>query len=235
MKYLLTKDSHSEYLKRFNESINKKLLRSKLQEFCNGYLINLLDENYQVRISITEDLITYKKDKVNIRINLPQFVEFNYNTIKDYFIPFISVLNDEYPILNITFMSKLEITDPAGYKQSKYSDFKVIDIINDSVLEKNQVLRDLKLIDQDFSDIEDGTLHNDGLKYIISDSFVDVDKIDLVRTNAQLNLNAGTVALNPAKTSYLGFNHYRNQTSMSFTITEGISKIIKQQQTNETK
>jgi hypothetical protein len=107
----------------------------------------------------------------------------------------------------------------------------IIDITNNSILEKNQVLRDLKMIDRDFSDVEAGTLHNDGLKYVISDSFVDVDKIDTLRTTAQLNLNAGNITLNTLNASYLGFPHYRNQGAINFTITEGFSKIVSQQQT----
>lgn len=107
----------------------------------------------------------------------------------------------------------------------------IIDIVNDSILEKNQVLRDLKMIDRDFSDIEAGTLHNDGMKYVLSDSFADVDKIDMVRSTAQLNLNAGNVTLNTLNAAYLGFPHYRNQGAINFTVTEGFSKIVSQQQT----
>ena len=107
----------------------------------------------------------------------------------------------------------------------------IIDIVNDSILEKNQVLRDLKMIDRDFSDIEAGTLHNDGLKYVISDSFADTDKVDTLRTTANLNLNAGNVSLNTISSSYFSFPHYRNQAAINFTITEGFSQIVAQQQT----
>lgn len=107
----------------------------------------------------------------------------------------------------------------------------IIDIVNDSILEKNQIIRNLKMIDQDFSDIESGELHSDGLKYVISDTFNDVDKIDQARTTAQINLNAGSVVLNTARAAYLSFPHYRRQASIPFTFTEGFSKILSQRQT----
>jgi len=111
----------------------------------------------------------------------------------------------------------------------------VIDIVNDATLEKNQVLRDIKMIDQDFSDIEAGTLHNDGLKYVVSDNFIDTEKIDLSRSTAQFNLNAGSVTLNPLTSQQLSFPHYRKQNTMEFTITEGFSQIKSQRQTPGTK
>ena len=111
----------------------------------------------------------------------------------------------------------------------------IIDIVNDSVLEKNQVLRDLKLMDVDFSDVEAGTLHNDGLKYVISDNFADISKVDSLRTTAQINLNAGSVSLNSLRSSYLSFNQYRNKTNTQFTITEGFSSVVSQQQTPGTR
>ena len=112
---------------------------------------------------------------------------------------------------------------------------EIIDVVNNSVLEKNQILRELKKMDQEFSDIESGSLHSDGLKYVISDSFNDTEKIDTLRTTAQLNLNAGNVTLNTARASYLGFPHYRNQTSVNFTFTEGYANIVSQHQTPGTK
>lgn len=112
---------------------------------------------------------------------------------------------------------------------------KVIDIVNDATLEKNQVLRDIKMIDQDFSDIEAGTLHNDGLKYVVSDNFIDTEKIDLSRSTAQFNFNAGNVTLNPSTSQQLGFPHYRKQNTMEFTITEGFAQIKSNRQTSGTK
>ena len=107
---------------------------------------------------------------------------------------------------------------------------ETIDIINNSTLEKNQILRELKMANIDFSDIETGSLHADGLKYLISDHFYDTEKVDLSRTTAMLNLNAGLISLDPVKSAYLSFPHYRNQTVINFTVTEGFSKVLKQEQ-----
>lgn len=110
---------------------------------------------------------------------------------------------------------------------------KTIDIINDSRIEHNKVIRDIKLIERDFSDIEQGALHNDGLKYIVSDTFLDTDKVDVNRTTAQLNLNAGNVSLNSTTANNVQFSHYRNQKSINFVVNEGYDKIKSQQQTPE--
>ena len=147
--------------------------------------------------------------------NIVTFVYKNVSNVADYNNNFL-VIKD-----NIEYLLE-EVFDSLN---------NIIDIINNSTLEKNQILRDLKLINTEFSDIEAGSLHSDGLKYVISDAFADTSKVDTLRTTALLNLNSSSVTLNLARASYLGFPHYRNQKTVNFTFTDGYASLASQVQT----
>ena len=200
---------------------------AKVQKYLYGqvkldYIKGMIDGIPQLPtdIAVSNQINTILNGSTNGIIgSIVTFVYKNVSSVDDYNNNFLTIKNNIEYLLGQVYDS-LNST---------------INIINDSVLEKNQVLRDLKLMDQEFSDIESGQLHSDGLKYVISDNFHDTSKIDTLRTTAALNLNAGTVSLDLARASYLGFPHYKNQTSVNFAFTEGYANIIGQYQTPGTK
>jgi len=76
-----------KYLKRFNENSKDDYLLTiqGLRQFCDEYLAYLKDDGY--RIVANMHLIEIHKDG-----------GFSYRDVKDYFIPFITFLNDEYEL-----------------------------------------------------------------------------------------------------------------------------------------
>lgn len=112
------------YLK-FFESFNE----SEIIDFCETYLAYLLDDTtFKVRVldnrycsqgtqygggGVSESSNSYvlslyrEKDKVrnNAADDGPQPMTFYWNDIKDQFIPFLTMLDKSYEILNITFAS----------------------------------------------------------------------------------------------------------------------------------
>lgn len=124
------------------------------------------------------------------------------------------------------------IKDNVEYVMGEVSDEvnNVIDQINNSTVEKNNAIRTLRNARGAFQEVETGRLTDDGLSYTISDSFVDLSKIDMERSTAEVNPSAGTVALSHHNAKQLQFPHYRSQTGVVLTLTEGQSFVLSQQQ-----
>jgi hypothetical protein len=85
------------YLKKYNESLNS---RAELLEFCSDRLALLLDEGYNLKVDKKTDkdnefVITIRKiiDYSNIG--------FDFNDIKDEFIPFYEMLKEKYDLVDI--------------------------------------------------------------------------------------------------------------------------------------
>ena len=85
------------YLRSFNEGTSflpKDL--NELQSFCETYLAYLIDEGFGIRVRHGS-----RKDRARIEfykeeIHFP--VPFNWNDVKDHFIPFYQMLSKEYDI-----------------------------------------------------------------------------------------------------------------------------------------
>jgi len=84
------------YLKRFNEASFLPKDINELQYFCDNYLAYLLDEGFGIRVrhGSREDRarIEFYKDDVHFP------VPFNWNDVKDHYIPFYQMLSKEYEI-----------------------------------------------------------------------------------------------------------------------------------------
>lgn len=94
------------HLKNFNEGFGQNLDEQELREFCEMYLAFLMDEGFEVDISkVREDSITdywrvkiYKLGKVDISYSRSEYDKFSWNSVKDQFIPFFKMLNNNYII-----------------------------------------------------------------------------------------------------------------------------------------
>jgi len=93
-----------KHIKKFNESLdNVDIAKQELQEFCNDYLANLIDEGYFIRI-----IEINRGDKFNkfiIRIGKYDVISDVHNThnfhwfdIQDYILPFITILSETYSV-----------------------------------------------------------------------------------------------------------------------------------------
>lgn len=90
-----------KYLKRFNESLSNDFTLD-LKDFCEGYLAYLLDEGFEVDVQHMYSKDKYKHDFHLITIKKLDKLS-KWEEIKDYFIPFISVLSKEYNLGYIKF------------------------------------------------------------------------------------------------------------------------------------
>ena len=91
------------HLKNFKEGFGQNLDEQELREFCEMYLAFLMDDGFEVDISkIRENSITdYWRVKIYrlIKIgHINKYDKFSWNSVKDKFIPFFKMLNNNYII-----------------------------------------------------------------------------------------------------------------------------------------
>ena len=91
-----------KYLRKFNESTDKTLLESciEIKEFCEGYLVDLLDMGYEVRChpyQLSGNSFHNAEKWIDVRIINPSLFK-RWSDIKDYFIPFFIMLNESYQL-----------------------------------------------------------------------------------------------------------------------------------------
>lgn len=94
-----------KYLKRIFESVNI----DELKDFCESNLIYLIDEGFTIEVIDNTDS-SFKKEFAGVTIRLSKYdrttnsllgtykynKDFNWNDIKDYYIPFLIRLSKEY-------------------------------------------------------------------------------------------------------------------------------------------
>lgn len=91
-----------EYIKSFNENQNTEIL--ELKDFCEINLAYLLD--YGIELEVVENPGGFK-NFVLVKINKFTLFFSEWDNLKDYIIPFITRLNNEYLILKeINFLKK---------------------------------------------------------------------------------------------------------------------------------
>lgn len=107
-----------KYLKRFNESEDNFL--DNLMDFCKDYLSYLIDEGFVIKKYIENDeyiiLRIYKIKKYADRNrSYDTTYNFTWNSVKDSFIPFFKVLDDNYTLqlkphngIRSEYLSRLE-------------------------------------------------------------------------------------------------------------------------------
>jgi hypothetical protein len=89
-----------KYLKKIFEQINI----DELKDFCESNLIYLIDEGFMIEFIDDQDSELYKMAasfkkklaRMSIRLNKYDKKYFNWNDIKDYYIPFLIRLSKEY-------------------------------------------------------------------------------------------------------------------------------------------
>lgn len=122
-----------KYLKKFNENNNKE----ELIKFCNDYLSYLLDDDafeYKIEQPAPIFEISYE-----ITLKRKDNDKFEWDDIKDYFIPFTNVLNDEFYLIEIIFYKDYAKPSYGTGIKTKNSDTIDIDsILNDSLTEKEK-------------------------------------------------------------------------------------------------
>jgi hypothetical protein len=90
------------YLKDFNESFRApSSFREEIQEFCENYLAYLIDDDFSIETNL------YHLDPVSVSFVLirrftgeDEPIIFSWNDVKDYYIPFIQMLQREYNVIN---------------------------------------------------------------------------------------------------------------------------------------
>lgn len=95
-----------KYLKKYNENADSKLL--ELQEFCNSYMAYLIDTGFQIKCEYgkyvnKEDIYIKFNKVVTINSNIDKEIFksrlFNWDDVKDDFIPFYEILSNKYDIV----------------------------------------------------------------------------------------------------------------------------------------
>ena len=136
------------YLKSFNEElrIKKTIDPRKLEEFCGDYLAYLIDQGFRSTITSGFDARErYSVMKLGFDyriITIGSRYVFDWNDVKDYVIPFLQVLDDNYRIYYwVTNDEKKQIRfrTNSGGKIISYED-----VINDNV--NLEGIQDIRII-----------------------------------------------------------------------------------------
>ena len=93
-----------KHLRPFNES--KENLVEDLQDFCETSLAYLLDDGYNVSLSVRDQVKYPGVNHIVVSLGLPNenydaigYQKFNWNDVKDYYIPFLQMLQRRYELL----------------------------------------------------------------------------------------------------------------------------------------
>lgn len=81
------------YLKKFNETLTSNV--DELREYSESYLAYLLDDGFELNFSTAGD---YSNTTIQFTKTSSFVGKFNWNDIKDIFIPYMTILNDNYDI-----------------------------------------------------------------------------------------------------------------------------------------
>jgi len=97
-----------KHLKTFNE--NKENLVEEVQDFCETSLAYLLDDGYDISISLRDQVKYPEKQHIIVSLGLPNenyvalrpydgYRKFNWDDVKDHYIPFLQMLVRRYELL----------------------------------------------------------------------------------------------------------------------------------------
>ena len=93
-----------KHLKRFDESLQP--VEVELKDFCEMSLAYLLDDGYNVSLSIRDQVKYPVKNHVIVSLGLLDengYLLFKWNDVKDYYIPFLQMLVRRYELLSSYF------------------------------------------------------------------------------------------------------------------------------------
>ncbi len=89
-----------KYLKKFNESIDSE---EQLHDFCETYLAYLLDGDFELSVIWNQHNKTKDRYNINIcKLERGYATGFTWLEVKDYYIPFLHMLNNHYKIMDET-------------------------------------------------------------------------------------------------------------------------------------
>lgn len=95
-------------------------------------------------------------------------------------------------------------------------------------VENNNAIRELRKINDEVDAISANLPTKNSITYTVFDSFNDVSKVDLFRTNTNIDTRDGNVSLKSGTDFSLDFNHLRARTSADFNITSNTAGILSQ-------
>jgi hypothetical protein len=93
-----------KHLKKFNESLQPDEI-DQLKEFCENSLAYLLDDGYDISISLRDQVFSHiwskypDKPYIIVSLGLLEPRKFYWNDVKDYYIPFLQMLQRRYELL----------------------------------------------------------------------------------------------------------------------------------------
>ena len=91
-----------KHLKKFNESLQPVEV-DELKDFCETSLAYLLDDGYQVSVSMRDKVKYPEKQHTIVSLGLKGnmgYRLFDWNDIKDYYIPFLQMLVRRYELVS---------------------------------------------------------------------------------------------------------------------------------------
>ena len=118
-----------KYLIKFNESVNSDNQTEEIQNFCNIYLVDLLDLGYEIDV---RRLFELEQPYYSIRIENNK-VDLMWSEIKDFFIPFFEFLKEKYRIKSYgddkVYKTPLYIyvPDDTNYYMEYYTEMLILD------------------------------------------------------------------------------------------------------------
>ena len=115
-----------KHLKKFNESLQPNEV-DELKDFCEMSLVYLLDDGYQVSVSMRDKVKYPDKQHTIVSLGLKGKLAwrlFDWNDVKDYYIPFLQILVRRYELLDKICCFNTE----GGFKY-----FSLEQVINDDV------------------------------------------------------------------------------------------------------
>jgi hypothetical protein len=122
-----------KYLKKFNEKLNLKD-RTELLDFCETTLAYLIDERFSIDCTFTnvrDGVIKIDLEKVD---GFNQRSSFLWDDVKDYYIPFLQLLNNRYDIIPYGNRTKNNVCFDTFFHEAYFS---VEDVIADRVRDFN--------------------------------------------------------------------------------------------------
>lgn len=134
-----------KHIKPFNES--KENLQQELKDFCETSLAYLLDDGYDISISLRDQVKYPGKNHVIVSLGLPEenylplrpyagYSKFYWNDVKDYYIPFLQMLVRRYELLPYPYKGD-------GYVyfngEMGFAYFSLDEVINDSISGMNHI------------------------------------------------------------------------------------------------
>ena len=90
-----------KHLKKFNESLQSDEVE-ELKDFCENSLAYLLDDVYKVSVSMMDKVKYPEKQHIIVSLGLMEtwgYQKFNWDDVKDYYIPFLQMLQRRYELL----------------------------------------------------------------------------------------------------------------------------------------